>query len=215
MNTLTQVENRSGVTINRDGVTTAFEVILEELDTVTKEVNSQGADFIKSGKYVEAQRIIESGKQLLVFREQLFGLKSEWLTGHDVSIRQRVQINNIRNISPRRKATRTGLSVTCPNGRVIHHHFAADTFVEVLQYLGIERVKTLNIRVNGVPLVSTHKDDKYSQKELGTYWIMTHSNTEAKKMLLTSIADRLGVHLSMKIVKSPSEPGIGRNIRFP
>lgn len=200
MNTITPPDTCFDVAMKHDGVTTAFDVILDELDAVTKEVNSQGSDFMKNGKYTEAKRIIESGQQLQAFREKLSGLRAEWLTGQDASMRERVQLNNIRELSPHHKAQKTGLSVMLPNGREIHHHVAADTFVEVLRELGIERVKALDIRVSRIPLVATQRSDKYSQTKVGPYWIITHSNTEYKKKLLGSIGERLGVHLTVKIV---------------
>lgn len=190
-----------GVAAKRDGVTTAFEVILEELNAVIVQVNSQGAEFMRNANYLEAQRVIESGKHLQVFREKLSRLKDEWIAGHDPSVRQRVQIDNVRQISPHHKAAKTGLSVTLPGGRDIHHPVAADTFVEALQELGLERVKALNIRVNGIPLVASERNYDYTQAKVGPYWVITHSNTEYKRKLLTEIGERLGVRLIVKIVR--------------
>jgi hypothetical protein len=78
--------------MSTDGVTTAFDVILEELIAVVSEVNEQGAQFMKEGKYDDAQKLIESGKQLQRFKEKLYALRSEWSNGLDTATRDRVKI---------------------------------------------------------------------------------------------------------------------------
>ena len=83
-----------------------------------------------------------------------------------------------------------GLFVTMPNREQINHKVSATTFVEVVEKLGIERVRDLN-KESIIPLISTHKDDKYTQHQSGQYYIMTHNSTKKKKQLLEEIASEL------------------------
>ena len=99
----------------------------------------------------------------------------------------------------KQKAQRTRLVVTMPDGERIDHNNAATTFTEVIEKLGIERVRDLN-KEDIIPLISTYKDDKYIQRQSGRYYIMTHNHTKRKKFLLDEIAADLGEPLTVDIV---------------
>ena len=92
-----------------------------------------------------------------------------------------------------------GLFVTMPNGEEINHKISATTFAEVIEKLGIERVKGLN-KVDIIPLISTSKHPNYIQRKSGRYYIMTNNNTKKKKVLLEQIATDLGEPLRVEIV---------------
>jgi hypothetical protein len=187
--------------MSADGVTTAFEVILEELGAVVAEVNAQGAQCMKDGKYDDAQQLIESGKKLQHFKEKLDALRSEWSSGHDNTTRNRVKIENVRSLTSHHKAPKTGLLVRFRNGKIINESIAAETFSLALQEFGFDRVRSLNKQVNEVPLVSSKKHETYSQHRIGSHYIMTHSNTVSKKRMLVAIAKELGIQVDVEIIK--------------
>ncbi len=95
-----------------------------------------------------------------------------------------------------------GLFVTMPNGEQINHKVSAITFVEVIEKIGVERVKNLRpeLKVNATPLISTSDDPTYNQHKSGRYYIMTQSSTKRKKRLLEKIASELSVQLQVEIV---------------
>jgi hypothetical protein len=158
--------------MSTDGVTTAFDVILEELIAVVSEVNAQGAQFMKEGKYDDATKLIESGKQLQRFKEKLDALRSEWSSGLDTATRDRVKIENVRTLASHHKAPKTGLLVRFSNGRVFNESnesVAAETFSLALQEIGPDRVRSLNKQVNDVPLIWAKRHDTYTQHRVGSY----------------------------------------------
>jgi len=53
--------------MKNDSVTTAFEIILEEIELVVTEVNLQGAAFLRNSEYPKAIASIETGKKLDAF----------------------------------------------------------------------------------------------------------------------------------------------------
>ena len=61
--------------MSNDSVSVAFQLILEEIDVVVSEVNSQGEAFIRNSEYVKAEAAIGSGKKLAAFRIKLEVLK--------------------------------------------------------------------------------------------------------------------------------------------
>ena len=98
-----------------------------------------------------------------------------------------------------------GLLVTVPNGEVINHKVSAVTFVEVIEKLGIERVRALN-KKDIIPLISTDKHNKYKQGQSGRYYIMTNNSTLKKQKLLEEIASELPEPLlKVEIVKKSSD----------
>ena len=78
------------------------------------------------------------------------------------------------------------------DGRWISEDTAIDTFIEVIEALGIEKVKNLGLSVNGIPLIADcDYPDKAQRKveiETGTYYIVSGTNTEKKKRILDNIA---------------------------
>ncbi len=95
-----------------------------------------------------------------------------------------------------------GLLVTMPNGEKINHKVSATTFAEVIEKLGIERIKSIRpeLKLNATPLISTFAHPTYDQRKSGRYYIMTHSDTKGKKRLLEKIASELGEPLKVEIV---------------
>jgi hypothetical protein len=83
---------------------------------------------------------------------------------------------------------------------VIQRPTAADTFSDVLEALGLERVRGLRETANKLDLVGTARSDRYSQVRRGGYFIVTHSNTVTKKATLERIAKRLGEPLTVEVV---------------
>ena len=93
-----------------------------------------------------------------------------------------------------------GLFVTMPNGKVVNHSRSVDTFVEVIEKLGVERVRDLNKKYI-IPLISTSKDPTYGQRKSGRYYIMTNTDTKTKRRLLEEIAAALDETLKIEIVE--------------
>lgn len=94
-----------------------------------------------------------------------------------------------------------GLLVTMPNEEKINHKVAASTFTEVIEKLGIERVRNLELQVNRIPLISTAEHPAYDQRKSGQYYIMTNTDTKTKKRLLEEIATELRESLKVEIIE--------------
>ncbi len=86
------------------------------------------------------------------------------------------------------------------DGRVFKTPVAADTFVDVIEAIGVARVRSLGLIWNKIPLVSTTEDKKYSQRKSGQFYIITHSPTESKRAQLMKIANKLGLNIKVEII---------------
>ena len=188
--------------MNQDGVNIAFELMLDEIQMVINQLNDEGAGFFKNGDYSKAQQLGAVGTELNSFRQKLEKLQSEWNRGFDASTRSRINTNRIESRIPFKKKGRiTKLAIIFPDGTKINENSAAQTFVNAIAKLGVERVKSLNLFINRVPLVSSFKDKRYSTSQFpcGSYFIITHSSTKQKKILIDSISKKLKEDIKTEI----------------
>ena len=101
---------------------------------------------------------------------------------------------------PKRSPRRTRLVVTMPDGETVECPKIRDTFVEVIEKLGIEKVAALDISRQKIPLVAVSKYPDLYQKLSGSYYILTDTTTIDKKRDLMKIAKGLGVELNVEII---------------
>ena len=99
-----------------------------------------------------------------------------------------------------KKLTFKRLRVTLSDEEVIEHKSGLNTFIEVIEKLGIERVKDLNLIRNTIPLISTSKDPKHAQHQIGEYYIVKRMSTRNKKLILDRIAKELDIDLEVELV---------------
>ena len=101
---------------------------------------------------------------------------------------------------PKKSPRRTRLVVTMPNGERIERPLIKDTFVEVIERLGVEKVAALGIARQKVPLVATSEYPDRYQRQSGSYYILTDAMTTNKRRDLMKIAEGLGVELKVEIL---------------
>lgn len=97
-----------------------------------------------------------------------------------------------------RNAPQTRLRVTMPNGEVIEHPKAIDTWTEVILKLGPDRI----LEVDKGQIISTSPNFRSGRPEVqyDQYYIAKDYSTKDKKRLLEKIGSLLGVQLKVEIV---------------
>ena len=101
---------------------------------------------------------------------------------------------------------RRGLGVTL-NGQRIQGWNDCSTFADAIQAIGCERVASLQLSINYLPLVGrdvrrlSHQHYRMQMRKRGDWVIVTHSSTSRKCELLHRIRNRLGLRLTAEIVK--------------
>lgn len=88
-----------------------------------------------------------------------------------------------------------GLGVTINEEKQIRHAIGADTFVETIEKMGVERVASLGIECRRFPLISDIDWPGIQQRKSGDYYIITDSNSHTKKSILEKIAYQFDVDL--------------------
>ncbi|MDE0327036.1 MAG: hypothetical protein OXN27_24180 [Candidatus Poribacteria bacterium] len=101
---------------------------------------------------------------------------------------------------PKRSQRRTRLVVTMPDGEIIECPKIKDTFFEVIEKLGVEKVAALDIVRRKIPRVTASEYSGRSQTKSGEYYIYTGGTTIDKKRDLMKIAKGLGVELKVEII---------------
>ena len=93
-------------------------------------------------------------------------------------------------------------------GEIIERSQAVDVFKEVINRIGVERVRRLEINNNTrYPLIVEGKKKFYSQLS-GNLYVYTNNDTTAKKKLLDTIGESLGIDLEVKIISPSDEQAI-------
>ena len=113
-----------------------------------------------------------------------------------------------RTLGPQSKpkgeiAAKTILSVVMPDGRIIRHSKAKDTFIEVLEAIGVDKIRPLGLKFCKIPIISNTRDTKYgkAQHPIGGGWlVLTHSSTQDKKKMIEKIAKALRLNINVEIV---------------
>jgi len=190
--------------MNNDGVAVAFELIIEEIESVADQIANQGSEAFRQKDYDTAQRLGESGKNLQAFLARVENLLENWQRGIDVATRQRFSSSQPRKkktpTSPQGKGPKTVLRVKFDDGTVIEKYYAADTFALALKRIGLDRVSSLDLTECGIPLVGDRKTDQYGQRIIDGRYVCTHSNTQRKKATLEKIAESFKIPLKVEII---------------
>jgi len=183
-----------------DNISHAMDVMIQEINAYENELISMGIRFMEKKLFEDAKKVSISGVKLKTFREKFNLLKSSWESDIDIETRSNVIIKNIKSIAPHHKGAATRLRITFSNGKIIEEKYASETFVLAIVHLGLDKVNTLNIKLNGINIISRQPHEKYSQTKVDGYYIMTHSNTEKKKQLIEKIARKIGIVVKTEII---------------
>lgn len=204
--------------MKQDGVGTAFDIILEEIETVTQDLNREGAVAFSDGNYKQAGRLSETGIQLQAFCGKVAKLRDEWLTQFDLETRSRTNAERIEqpklieeegpetpkpkvDISGHSKSPVTRLRVTFQDsGIVIEKHLALETLLATVRAIGVEKVRQLGLSSRKIPLIATEKHPTYRQHRLGKYFVITNTSTQEKKKIIEAIADALKLKLEVEVI---------------
>lgn len=68
------------LSVDRNEVSTAFEIVLEEIESVAENLNAEGSSAFQKGDYEATKSLIEVATQLSEFRSRVRTLQKEWET---------------------------------------------------------------------------------------------------------------------------------------
>jgi len=77
-----------------DGVHTAFELILEEIGSVSKELKQEAKRLIDKGDYEAVSGLMDTGKRLDTFQIKVRNLQTEWISSFDPNTRSKTHFGH-------------------------------------------------------------------------------------------------------------------------
>lgn len=94
------------------------------------------------------------------------------------------------------------LKVVFPDGKIISEDSATQTFVKAIEYIGEERVASLNIMTINYDLLTKEKikqneKGKPNQIKVDEYWLTHGQHTKSKIKILEEISTRLDLNLKV------------------
>ncbi|MDE0325301.1 MAG: hypothetical protein OXN27_15410 [Candidatus Poribacteria bacterium] len=151
---------------------------------------------------VSEQRTLEADYRQLLFGYEagLTDLIEKYSKLRD-RIKSEAAYNQVINIKRSGNTKETPLVVRMPDKKIIEEIQGVDTFVKVIEVLGIEKVKALGvvaIRNRNLPLISEYKDPNgAAQRRSGSYYIAIGFGTLEKKKFLDKISAGLGIEMTV------------------
>jgi serine phosphatase RsbU (regulator of sigma subunit) len=64
--------------MDQNGVSIAFDIVLEEIENAIETLNKEGAQAFQAGNYEIARDLMEKGSQMTAFRTKVKDLQKEW-----------------------------------------------------------------------------------------------------------------------------------------
>lgn len=119
------------------------------------------------------------------------------------------KVHQVPNHKPSKqvKNTTKGLKVIFPDGTVIWHRKAIETYIDTIKRIGYGRVASLNIQRSSYNIVSQQKrptkPGRIWQHESDGWYIYTNTNNMQKEEDLKEISDKL--HLGLRIEEGKPE----------
>lgn len=107
--------------------------------------------------------------------------------------------------STRKNRKKTILRVTRPDGSIIEDSKATVTLAKTVLEIGVERVRALNISLDGMNLILIGENTLYPSQQYylgGGYYLNTHSSTDRKKYHMEKMFKALGLKWKVEIVSS-------------
>lgn len=105
----------------------------------------------------------------------------------------------------RKNRKKTILRVTRPDGSIIEDSKATETLAMTIQEIGVEKVRNLNLSLDGMNLILIGENTLYPSQQYylsDGYYLNTHSSTERKKYHLEKMFKELGIEWKVEIVSS-------------
>ncbi len=76
-----------------DGIHTAFELILEEIGSVSKELKEEAKHLVDKGDFDAVARLMKTGKEMDTFQLKVHSLQTEWINTFDPDTRSKTHIS--------------------------------------------------------------------------------------------------------------------------
>lgn len=103
---------------------------------------------------------------------------------------------------PKKEPRRAIIRASFSDGTVYCHPKAVDTYIDVINKIGIRKVRSLGIEKSFTPLIWDQKHPQYNQRQIQpNCYVFTNLSTRDKIKTLEQIVSRLGIHVKLEEVR--------------
>ena len=193
----------------KNEVDLAFEILADEIKKSSDSIAAMGSEAMLAHKNELARALSHFGDDLDAFSERVSSLKSDWKTLQDNL--KKFNPNRPRPSSPIKtkvepKEGERLLAVIFPDGSTICEVMACVTFAKCIEKIGAAEVASIGIKLDGGPLVARSKVSfgryqEAAREVRGGWFVNTHSSTQAKVKILTTIAEKCQIKLKIRALK--------------
>ncbi len=138
------------------GVLPAFELLIDELTAVLKEINTQGARLLSEGNYAEAEKIITKGKTISDLKTNMESLKNDWVNSDSPHLRD---IPVPQMIMKKTKVRRKHISVLKKGIRTKESDFELPILDTLVELGGVAPMRAI------LPIVERKMDGKLTKAD--------------------------------------------------
>ncbi len=114
--------------MTNDGVKTAFELILEEIGSVSNELKNEAKILLDKGDFDSVSSLMKTGKELDKFQQQVKNLQTDWINNFDPKTRSKTQFTPLADI-PKSKGP---LALTMTYGEAIAQAEYVGSSIQIL-----------------------------------------------------------------------------------
>jgi hypothetical protein len=195
----------------RDWVNDSLDEALNQQNKVSDDLRKKYTDLLKTIRILESQSLDiprEVRERRLSYENALSNEGEEIKNILDMSkdilslskeIKYRIKkANKLKHGTKRGPSTK--LKVRFENGPLIQETTASKTFIEALDYMGLEKVADLRIICRKQPLVSKEEPVGDPKKTVNGYDITLKNSTKNKADYLEQIAKELGYDIIVDII---------------
>lgn len=173
--------------------------LLDTIHYVTDDLKIAGAEANLDGDFSQVSVINDACRKLQELEVDIKSIFSSFESKYKT--RSNIKPISPKNINNRTRKTGGYLRVRLV-GRIIQEKTVADTFLETLKILGLERVAELNRVVSAAPLLAKTPVNGYQQqKRCGDWYVTTHVNKQDAARILEGISKELNVPIQIEVVE--------------
>ena len=150
---------------------------------------------LRGDVYVTIKNYVEAKKEAGIYIRQIKYSEEDGVT---VDFSDKPYEPYVSSYKPR-SASKV-FTVTFPDGTVIREDNASDTFVQALEKIGIDKIKTLHLVSFKRPFIDSAPHDTYQSRQLSTgEYVCTNLGNERKVIFINTISERLDLDIIAEV----------------
>ena len=168
--------------------------ISSEIDVLIREFKQKSSFYIASNSINKAQGLLSIIDSLNDMERDFERIKNNYssFSTDQVRIPRPVETN---------RRPKKFLRVEFPDGTVIKENTAVSTFIKTIEKIGVQEVKSLNLKRGRGDLITSHPLETQAYHQIDNDYVYTVSSTPEKAKQLETISSLLDLRLKIDVIE--------------